>query len=209
MRKILLAFLLLPFISKAQLSRQQSRDSIRYYQRQISNLHRSYHDSLFRNPEYKNAMERVRHFEKSSQDYGSFVFFFDVAQADFDQFNSSIVASGFPPMEGPVGRIGFGFSSKTRNTVVDFYMIAAGLPNKSKKEKESIETNFSSGVLLDIGIDLAKSPTFNFYPYAGISMRTSDLSYVKPMLTNPSFTNISNLIINDQSAAGLNMVNGL
>ena len=183
-----------------QVNRQATRDSIYYYQRQMLEINRVWRDSMLNDPTYKNAMERVRLLRKTSHDYRSWVFFFDVADADYSDFNTSIVASGFPPVEGPVFRLGFGLSFKTKNTIVDFYSLSASLNKKSKKGNESIETNFTSAAQLDIGIDIAKSPKFNFYPFAGLSIRSSEITYEKPPLTNPSFTNISNLITNDQSA---------
>ena len=188
--------------SKAQELRRTPADSAAFYQRKMYQLQRKMFDSLRNSEEYKAARERVEYYKKKSDGYGSFVLFIDIAQADFSKFNSSITANGFTPMNGPVYRLGFGFSTKTRQTVVDFLLLAGGLRKEARKGQENIKAVFSSGVLLDIGYDLIKNQKLNIYPYAGLSMRTSDLYYTKPVTTNPSFTDISNLIINKQSAEG-------
>ena len=185
--------------SYAQTGREYPVDSATFYQRKIAQLQRKTFDSLRNTEEYKATRERVEYYQRKSDGYGSFVLFTDVAQADFSKFNTSITASGFSPLSGSVYRLGFGFSTKTRRTVVDFFMLASGLSKKSKKGQETITTLFSSGVILDIGYDFIKKQAINIYPYAGLSMRTSDLTYSAPVQTNPTFTNISNLVVNKRS----------
>lgn len=199
--RFIIIFLLLfvGLFSQAQEINKYPADSATFYQRKIAQLQRKVFDSLRNTEEYKATRERVEYYQRKSDGYGSFVLFVDMAQADFSKFNTSITASGFTPLSGSAYRLGFGFSTKARRTVVDFFMLASGLGKESKKGQETIETNFSSGILLDIGYDLIKNQFINIYPYAGLSMRTSDLTYSAPVQTNPTFTNISNLVVNKRS----------
>ncbi len=202
MRLTIILLLLISIAGEAQEVKQPPIDSVRYYQQKISQLHRKLFDSLRNSEEYKVAQERILYYKRKSDSYGSFVLFMDVAQADYDKFNSNITASGFTPLEGSALRFGFGFSGKSNRVIVDIFSLVAGVAKKSTKGSESIVTNFSSALLIDIGYDVIKNQPINIYPYAGLSVRSSELDYSKPAQINPSFTDITNIIQNRQSVSG-------
>jgi hypothetical protein len=207
MRPVLLFILLFPVCCFSQVREGKPIDSARYYQRQLYQMQREVLDSLHRTPAHQEASEKYKYFRTHSDGYGSFVLFMEVAQADFEELNAALVPKGYEKMEGPVYRFGFGMSIKTNRTIVDLYMFSAGLRKSSKKTvggtgNSSVNTVYSNGAILDIGIDLLKSPRFNVYPYAGISMRTCDIFFEAPRQLNTAFTDITDLVVNDQSAEG-------
>ncbi len=190
----------IPLFTCAQTSSAKThKDSVAYYQGELNKLRHKTTDSLMKTDEYKALADELKHQKQKSEGYSGMVVYGDIAHTDYANFNNSIVQNGFSAMQPMSFRFGFGVSAKTRRTMLDFYFATAGLNNKSTKGDENIKSSFSNLLQLDLGCDLLKSKTFSLYPYVGLSLRASDLSYSKPVQTNSSYTNITNIISNDQS----------
>jgi len=66
------------------------------------------------------------------------------------------------------------------------------LQNKTSYNNQVIKTSFSNLLQFDIGYDFLKDERFSLYPYAGLSLRQSDLSYTK----SPSAGAINSWVVN-------------
>lgn len=208
MRLFIITLLLIPLFSQSQERAGLPVDSITYYNREMRMLYRQTYDSLTQSDRYKAALEKIKYYESRSDDYGAFVIFGEVAAADYSTFNASIAADGFPPLNGPAYRFGIGVSNKSDRGIVDFNFFAFSFNKKSKKGDEKITSSFSNFLQFDVGYDLVKSQSVNIYPYAGLSFRGCDVEYSKPVQTNGSFTNISNIVLNKQSASAFSLKAG-
>lgn len=195
----ILIIILLPAITFAQSKTTKEIDSIVYYQKQINLMWRSQRDSLINSAKYKLAKENIDRIRSNSENYGSFVIFTDILHSNLTSFNTSIKQSGFTEMQPISYRLGFGASSKNGNTMFDFYFVTAGFNSKATKGEETIKLSLSNFFQFDLGYAIIHSKSFNLYPYAGLSLRMSTLDYKKPIQVNNSYTNISNIIVNNQS----------
>lgn len=194
-------FIALLFLALQGLGQRPVRqyDSSGYYNREMMRMRKTVMDSLQRTETWQNLQRNYRSYLARSDNYTAMLLSADISAADFSDFNSKITANGFPAMNGPVILIIWGFSSKYNRTVFDLAFIAAGLPRKSKKGDEKLRAEFSNVFMMDWGYDLIPSKTLNIYPYAGLSLRMASLTYEKPATVNPSYTDITNMIQNDQS----------
>jgi hypothetical protein len=120
-------------------------------------------------------------------------------QADYGDLNKHIVAAGFPALNNSLFRIGFGISTKDERFLYNVYFGIFGINNKSVKGEEKIKSTVYDVFHVDWGYDLLRSRKVSLYPYVGLSLRSSTLRYSKPAQVNASFTNISDIIVNDQS----------
>jgi hypothetical protein len=206
MKPLLFVLLLVTTMANAQLQRptparpeKPIKDSSEYYSAQLMNMQRAVMDSLRKSEAYQGVETQLNHYKRPGNNYGSLVLFLDVAHTDFGAFNSSIAQSGFPAMAALSPRIGFGTSIKNNWAIIDFYYVAVGLNAVSKKGEEKIKTSFSSLFEVDLGYDFVNSRSISIYPYGGLSLRIASLRYVKPEIANPNYTNITDIITNQQS----------
>lgn len=198
-RLFLIPLLLAALAVGAQRTPDQWRDSARAYEQQLNRLTQEVLDSLRQSESFRTLSENLNRAKTKSDGYDAFVLFTDLLSANYGSFNTRIGANGFPAFNGPLWRIGFGSSTKSRRVITDFWFLAGGLPKRVKQGDEKI-TSYVSGFLhLDIGYDLLASPRINLYPYAGLSLRGGNLEYERPAQLNPSFTDISDLVVNDPS----------
>ena len=121
------------------------------------------------------------------------------AQHNFEDFNASIQQDGFEPMSATAWQAGFGISTKSQNVLLDMYFFVSGFSNTSYNGEEKISMTLSNVLQFDVGYDLIPSRPVSLYPYVGTSLRISTLDFDSPAQINSSYTNITNLIINDQS----------
>ena len=200
MRLFLSFFLLFPVILFAQSKyKVQPTDSVGFYSNLIRERYKQAFDSLKVSPDIKEAMERLDYFSSHSDSYRSFVIYTDVAAADFNHLNGTLVPEGFSALKKTILRIGYGFSSKYNKVVFDFYIGALGINNKSKKGNENVKATFSNLFQFDLGYDITRSQSVNIYPYAGVSIRNMSLEYNKPAQVNGSYTDITNIVQNNPS----------
>jgi hypothetical protein len=198
MRPTLLFLLALPFFAGAQ-KPSTSSDSADYYRQQMYQLERTLLDSLRRSEQYIYLRDRAETVWRPSGDYTAVTAFFDVAGADYDKLNSSITQSGFDALPNTAVRLGYGVSYQFDRGMFDLAFFAFGLRNTTQKAGEKIVANFSGFFQFDLGYDLIAAKWINVYPYAGFSYRTSLLSYKKDPQLNSSFTDVTNIVVNDQS----------
>lgn len=196
MQKIYFFLFLLPLVAKSQSNKV---DSAWYYQHEMSKMLRAAQDSVMNLEEYKLLERNFRRAESKSNDYVAFSLFTEVAHADYRDFNKSITASGFPALDEYFARIGFGISGKDGHLMYNVYYAIFGINNTSTHNGAKIKTSSNDVFYFDLGYDLLKSNTFSLYPYAGLSLRSSTLRYVKDAEMNQDFTNVTDIIINDQS----------
>lgn len=193
MKYVLLLLITLPLLSQAQ----NHSDSVSYYERQMADMLGKVTDSIVKSDTYKQARERKDYHASKSDGYRSFMIFGEVADVNFGNFNKTIVANGFQPMDGPMYRLGLGMSTKHDRGIVDFTFVSSAFRKKSKRGDETISTNFSNALQFDFGYDLTQSTLINVYPYLGASVRTSSIKYKKPGQTNPNYTDVSNILLNE------------
>jgi hypothetical protein len=198
MRPTLLLLLALPFLAGAQ-KPSVSQDSASYYRQQMYQLERTLLDSLRRSQDYVYLREQAEKVWRPSGDYSAVTAFVDVAGANYDKLNSTITQNGFKALPGTAIRLGYGASYQFDRGMFDLAFFAFGLRNTTQKQGEKIATNFNGYFQCDLGYDLIPAKWLNIYPYAGLSVRTSMLSYKKDPQFNSSFTDVTNLVVNDQS----------
>ena len=173
-------------------------DSIEYYRKIISDLYKNTYDSLRQTDAYKAALANWQRLAWKSSGYTSFTIFGDVGQASYDVVNKGIAISGFPPLNGPQYRIGIGLSHESRNRwIFEFYYAIFGINNKSKKGDSSVKSSYGNLLQFNFGYDLIKSQKINIYPYAGLALRFTDLTYKQPDLVNNNFTSIIDIVQKD------------
>ena len=170
-------------------------DSIRYYEKKMSQIRRELYDSLNRNSEYKAYRQSAERLRNSSDNYGAFMLYVNSASVDFNRFNADNRSSGFPAVSGQAYSVGYGFSSKKGRRVFDCNLSAFGLSKTTKKSNEEIKANFSTFLQLEWGYDFIKSNKVNIYPYAGLGLRSSSIQYKGQKQSNPVFTNASNVVL--------------
>ncbi|MGB8193542.1 MAG: hypothetical protein WCF67_16550 [Chitinophagaceae bacterium] len=196
--RLTLFLLLLPVCSIAQKKDFGKNDSASYYQQKIKDLYKAAHEQLANSDEYRQAMNALMDIKRKSDSYFALMLSGDAVAADYDKLNALIVPKGFSPLKGPVYRIGFGVSRKRNRRVTDFSFFSLGFNNKSTKPGERIQASFSSAFALDMGYDLTRSTAINIYPYAGLSIQTASLQYKKTGQNNPAYTDITNILLNEQ-----------
>ena len=194
-------FLTLWSASSSQ-STDQFSDSIKRYQAEISKISKGYRDSLLNNPEYKALSEKIRSLNSLSDNYTAFMLFTSVYSIDFKKFNSDLFQSGFNPFSGNMISIGIGFSTKKKRRIFDIDILAIGLRKKITKADEKITINSSTFFQMTWGYDFVKSGKINIYPFVGLGLAGLEINYESPTQVNSSFTDISNIVINNRSARG-------
>ncbi len=196
---LLIAAFICPFFVAAQRNGPELKDSIELYRKKLSELWRSNIDSLRNSVTYKELTGNISRLRETTRNYQGFVLFGDLVHSDYFKFNQSIVTSGFTPLKPNLVRFGFGTSFKSGNRISDLYFAVVGTDNVSTKNKEKIKTSLSGIFQFDYGYDLTRANLISIYPFIGLSLRFSNLNYLKPAEANPNFSNISNILINDQS----------
>ena len=68
-----------------------------------------------------------------------------------------------------------------------------------KKDNEKIKSSLVSFFHFDFGYDITRSTFIDLYPFVGLSLRVSSLEYEKPAELDPNYTNITNILIREQS----------
>lgn len=199
MRTMLVLFIVMSgFVSNAQSSKPiSSRDSLRYYRTEQRKLWILTNDSLRRTEAYQSLTTKIDLLESKSKNYNSTVLFGEILHANFKSFNESIAQSGFEAMNPLSFRFGLGSSIKSNRNIFDIYFFVVGLNHSSKNGNAQIKSALANAFQIDYGYDFIHSKRVSLYPYIGLSIRSSTLEYSNDVQTNPNFTNISNIVIND------------
>jgi len=200
MKKIPVTILLLsPFFLQAQ-KRNRPVDSLRYYYGEMSRLRRTYWDSLYKSPEYISINQNIGRLTQKRDEYTGFMLGGELMHNDYREFNKSIADSGFPALKSTAFRVVFGVAFKNNHNIFEMNFFGLGFNNKSEKGQEEIKTGLTSVLQFNYGYDLLKSKYVSIYPYGGFSLRLSNLEYTKPPAINANYTNITNIIANNQSS---------
>ncbi|MDO6430780.1 hypothetical protein Q4E93_09280 [Flavitalea sp. BT771] len=193
--KLLAALLLLMTLTRpAQAQVNPTKDSIDYYRKVIHAMYQKAFDSIRQSDDYKVAIERFHLHLHLTNGYGSFTTFGNVAQASYDILNKDIAQSNFPPLKGPQGGIGIGFTREYRNRWILDFVVMVGVYNKSEKGDSSLQISFRNVPQINIGYDFVKSPKVNIYPYAGLAGRVTDLKYQQPNQVSGNPTSIVDIL---------------
>ncbi|MFT3683077.1 MAG: hypothetical protein QM791_22650 [Ferruginibacter sp.] len=200
MKQLLLLPLLFAFSPlTAQRSSRNETDSLKFYRNLLFRVHRRYSDSMRHDSNYILLRNQVTRLQSESGDYVGFIMGGEVCHADYNAFNTSIAGSGFPALKSIAMRITIGFAFKTKRRLFELNFGSIGFNNVSKKGNEEIKTNLANLLQMNWGYNILRSKTAGIYPYAGLSLRSSTLQYKKPKELNNSYTNISDIITNEQS----------
>lgn len=174
--------------------KERAVDSVEYYHRQLTMLSRLVMDSLVNSQEYKHNRDRFFLLQSMRDSYSAMVVYSEIYVSDYKKLNADLQAQGFEPLNEIGVGFGYGFSFKKERRLIDFNMIRFGISNKSEKDDKKFSSNFTSFFELNFGYDLARSRTFNVYPYAGVSIRSSNIIYKSGKLSvNPNFTDLTNI----------------
>lgn len=209
MKRLLLLFLVWPFTLAAQTERnskkkKETTDSLTYYQQALGNYWRNAIDSIRHTDSFQILQNNYDKYKRRSHGYSGFMLFSEIMHSDYRDFNASISQNGFPALNSMTARFGFGFTNKSDRVLFDFGFFVVGLNTKTTKGDESIKTYLINIIQFDMGFDLLQSDFISLYPYAGLGLRASTIEYFKPKQTNPGFTNITNVIVNNQSTDASN-----
>lgn len=196
-KSFLLCLLLLPVVAFSQ----QGKDSLAIYKKQYADAMREAFDSIHKSEKIVALRENLVRVTKNTRSYNGLVIFGDVAHSDFSDFNSSIASSGFENMTPYSFRFGVGTSVKRRAMIYDFYFVTAGANHRSVKGNEKILSSLSNVLQVDVGYAIVNLQSLSIYPFAGLSLRKATVSYTREGQVNPSYTNISNLLQNEQLIA--------
>lgn len=146
---------------------------------------------------------RLDELQTRNKSYVAFMILGEATAADYSKLNAAIARDGFSSFSGPLWRFGLGFSRKTYSGVMfDFNYVIADFGKTRKANGNSISTEVADFLSFQVGYAVVNSSRFDIYPYAGLSLRGSWLSYSAPATVNPSFRSIASLIQDDQSASG-------
>lgn len=193
---IVCALSILPLLGSAQKTKP-GIDSSRYYRNELRLLWQRNYDSMRKSDEYLSIMQKLEKRKKKTTGYTGLMIFGDYIHSDFSKFNSSISANGFNPMNPTTFRFGIGVSNKTERVLFDVYFFSLGFEHVSAKGDESIGASLSNVLQFDIGYDIVQAKALSFYVFSGLSGRISSINYSKKAQTNSSFTNITNIVVNN------------
>lgn len=189
---ILLACLFASITAVAQ------KDSLQYYQRQLTKMHRNHNKALWESDSFKLARSRVTELMIQSDNYSAFMIFANMASLDFNKFNADNASAGFGPMKGNAWNFGIGFSGKKRRGVFDLTFFGFGKARKINNGNSTIKLNFTTTLQFDYGYDLIKHSRWNIYPYVGLAIRAARLQYDSTVSINANPANISSWVINNR-----------
>jgi hypothetical protein len=130
--------------------------------------------------------------------------FTEALSTDLTTLNAAIAKDGFGPLSNaPYWRVGLGLSHKGYNGIMfDFNYIILGFNRVIHNGSEKITANVSELFGVQLGYAVINCRKFTVYPYAGLDLRISNLSYDKPSVVNPVFNSIASIVQNNRSASG-------
>ena len=196
-----LLFCCLVLFSNAQRS---VRDSVNYYQGRLGRIYRQVYDSLAHSDSVRYYRERASRAKDPSRKYTAFMVFTGMMSADFRAFNTAILRDGFGPMSNaPIWQIGIGISHKAYNGImIDFNYLIINFNRTDKSNGEKITAQVVDFFQFQLGYAVINTRRFNVYPYAGLSWRSSTLSYDAPATVNNNYNSIASIVQNSRSADG-------
>ncbi len=191
---ILAAFIAFPAIAFSQ--KYKFVDSSKYYQKEISKIYKQTIDSLEKTEIFMNYLQ----YQQRNNNYDAQTFFLNVLHSNYTTFNNSIALNGFNKMKPISYGFGFGYSGKRNHFISDF-ALSLLFQNNSKKGNETISSALFN-MLFDLGYAVVNSNKLSVYPYAGLSARLSSLSYVNKGNVNASYTNITDVLVQNENVNG-------
>lgn len=162
-------------------------------------------DSVIKSDSAHYYARRIHHLVSHSRSYSAFTLYSELAGADFNTFNAATAKDGFPAINGPVSRIGLGYSHKGYNgVVIDWNILVGGFNRTTKANNSKIQASFSSLFGLELGYAIINLSRFDIYPYAGLSLRADQLSFSKSATVNANYNSVASIVLNNQSASANN-----
>jgi hypothetical protein len=177
-------------------------DSARYYRWELVRIRRASDSAMRHSEEWLTAqqgLERAEGKRGVGGDYAGFVLFGGVMNARLDAFRQTLTDAGFTPMNDNAFKFGVGISTRSNNTIVDFYFLSGTAEYRATRGDEKVGVAIASALHLDIGVNLLPSRRVAFYPYAGLSWRIVGLHYEAPAVMNEAYRNVSELVVNERS----------
>jgi len=204
LRKYALLPMLFFALQAAAQSQKTVRDSIDYYSRKISETELQVIDSLHRSEPFHYYLKRRYYWQRLSKDrkYTSMSFFNEIAGADYSAFNRRIAQEGYGRLGGAISRIGLGLSHMTHTGLVfDLNFYVMGIDKSSTNGSQVIQSGFTDYCQLDVGYAVFSSRKFDIYPYAGLSVRSSDFFFSRPPSGGSTYNDIVGV---DQGKGSIN-----
>jgi hypothetical protein len=198
MKAILLPFLMICFFATAQKNAEKKEvDSVAYYRVMIHKLRQAVTDSLHRTEGFKALQKKLTESRQKSKSYAGLAFHTEIVHSDYARLNDTLAKDGFSKLNPVSGRYGLGVAARAGNAMYYLYFGTIGSAAVAKKGNESVTTSFSNFLQLELGIDLLDLERVSFYPYAGGSIRVSEIRYRKRGQPNFNYTNFSNMRTDD------------
>ena len=186
-------FFVLILFNTVLLAQLRPADSTVYYQKEFQKVWKEFYDSLRHSERLTTLRSRYVRYLSTSKNYTAFVLYGDVLHSDYRTFNALLQQSGFPTLNPYAGRLGLGVTNKRANAIYDVYFGTIGFNNKVSKGNETVRTSLSNLLQLDFGLDLLNQERVSLYPFGGLSLRFSDISYDKSSNPNPAYTSLANM----------------
>jgi hypothetical protein len=180
-------------LQAAAQSQKTVSDSINYYNRKILAIEQRVSDSLDHSQPYHYYMQQKIYWEGLSKNrkYTGLSYFNELAGADYGAFNRRIEQEGYAHFGGPLYRFGLGLSHMTNSGwVFDLNFFVWGIDKSSGNGPQIITTGFTEYGQLDVGYAVFSSRKFDIYPYAGLSLRSSDFFFSRPRRGGSTYNDI-------------------
>lgn len=199
MNKLLIILLLFPGISFCQYEKPEI-DSLAYYTRQLSEMRKQHQQILYNDSNYHHLNNNIKRLRSQSDSYRGYALYTIASTMDYDKLNEDLSNEGFEKFSGLIWSVGYGFSFKINHSLIDFNIGSLPIKKEVKNTNgDKVRLKNSYFLQLSYGYDFIKSKILNIYPYAGINVRSLELEYIMKPVLNPSPTNITDVILNDQS----------
>ncbi len=180
-------------VQAAAQSQKTVADSIRYYNRKILAIEDRVADSLDHSQPYHYYMQQKFYWlgRSKNRKYTGLTYFNELTGADYGVFNRRIAQEGYARFGGAIYRFGLGLSHMTNTGwVFDLNFYVLGIDKSVGNGSQAITTGFTDYGQLDVGYAVFSSRKFNIYPYAGLSVRSADLSFSRPRRGSSTYNDI-------------------
>jgi hypothetical protein len=183
-------------------AQRSQRDSLQYYNSQLTRLYDRVWDSLKLDDSARYYRQRIRRARERSRNYVAFTLFGGAENADYNTFNAAIAKDGFGGVHGPLTQFGGGSSFRGYNgIIIDLNYIVAGVGSSTANSTASIRTSSTETLNLQIGYAVINTGRFSFYPYVGFAERFSSLNYSTPDTANLNYNSIGSLLQGGKSVS--------
>jgi hypothetical protein len=129
--------------------------------------------------------------DSMNRKYTGLSYFNEFDGVDYRALNRRIAQEGYSHFGGALYRFGLGLSHMTNTGwVLDLNFFVLGADKSSGNGSQIITTGFADYGQLDVGYAVFSSRKFDIYPYAGLSVRSSDFFFSRPPRGGSTYNDI-------------------